>query len=576
MAILTGMLFQYPCAADPAPPSPDLILYNATVLTVDPTFSIAQAVAVRAGRIVAVGADRDILATAGRSTTVVDLNHKMLMPGLMDSHVHPGAAMTEFDHPIPEMESVEDVLDYVAKRAKELGPGKWVALRQVFITRLKEPRYPTRAELDKAAPQNPVLFATGPDASVNTLALKLSGIDRDFKVSDGEAGYFEKDPATGEPTGILRNLTRFVKYQSPEPEATESDTYRRTLELFRDYNAVGITSIADRDARPAAVKRYHAMRDANELPVRVSVSWHLDTIGPMESIFRRIDAVAIHPLRKPDPMLQVVGIKCFLDGGMLTGSAYMNQPWGVSKVYGITDPNYRGVLFIPRQRLLPIVRHVVEQGMQFTAHSVGDGAVDTLLSVYQQVDQELPGKLAPTRPCITHCNFMSDAAVQELPKLGICADIQPIWLWLDARTLLGQFGYDRLRHFQPLKTLLENNALIGGGSDHMQKIGSLRSINPYDPWLAMYVATTRNARWLDRPLHPEQAISREQVIRLYTINNARILFREHDTGSLEVGKLADMIVIDHNPINCSAEELRDMKVVATYLGGRKIFPAAGP
>src|SRR5262249_46291087 len=122
--------------------------------------------------------------------------------------------MTEFDHPVPEMETIQDVLDYIQARARARGAGKWVVVRQVFITRLKEQRYPTRAELDRAAPENPVLFSTGPDASLNSLAMKLSGIDKDFHPEG--AGKVEKDPTTGEPTGILRNLTRYVKVAPSE------------------------------------------------------------------------------------------------------------------------------------------------------------------------------------------------------------------------------------------------------------------------------------------------------------------------------------------------------------------------
>ena len=158
--------------------------------------------------------------------------------------------------------------------------------------------------------------------------------------------------------------------------------------------------------------------------VRVSISHHVDNLGPVPEIQKRIRAVAEHPLRKPDPMLQIVGIKMFLDGGMLTGSAYMREPWGVSEIYAIKDPAYRGLLFIPKERLLPMVRTAVESGLQFTAHSVGDGAVHTLLEAYEEIGRELPG-IRATRPCITHCNFMSREAVEKLAELGAVADIQP-------------------------------------------------------------------------------------------------------------------------------------------------------
>ena len=551
---------------------PDLIVYNGKIVTADPDFSIRSAMAVRDGRIVAVGNDEQVLSTRGTSTKMLDLGRETVLPGLIDSHVHPGAAMTEFDHPVPEMESIEDVLDYVRARAKELGPGKWIEVQQVFITRLKEQRYPTRTELDQAAPLNPVVFSTGPDASLNTLALKLSEIDKTFKVTDGGPGYAEKDPATGEPTGIIRGCTRYVKVEPSGKPPTEEDRCRRTIELFKDYNASGLTCIADRAAEPDAILRYQKMRDAGELTVRLAISEHVVTIGSLDSIRRHIRAIAASPLRKDDPMLRLIGIKTFLDGGMLTGSAYMLEPWGVSRIYSITDPTYRGVLLIPPARLLPIARAAAESGLQFTAHSVGDGAVRTLLDTYEQLERELPpGTLQATRPCVTHCNFVHPDDVKRFAKLGVSADVQPVWLYLDARTLSAQFGYARLSRFQPLHDLLAAGAVLGGGSDHMQKIGARRAINSYDPFLGMATAVTRKARWYDRPLHPEQALTREQAIRLYTTGNAGLLFKEHQIGSLEPGKLADFIVIDTDVLTCPPEQIEKTKVLRTYLGGKLVF-----
>jgi predicted amidohydrolase YtcJ len=563
---LLSSLGQFALAAD----APDLILHHAKVVTVDKDFTIRQALAIKDGRIVAVGTSEAILAGKGPDTRLIDLGGKTILPGLIDSHTHPtGAAMTEFDHPIPDMESIADVLAYVKSRAVALEKGQWVEVHQVFITRLKEQRYPTRAELDAAAPDNPVLFATGPDASLNTLALKLSNITRDFKVDDGGPGYAEKDKTTGEPTGILRSCTRYVKVKSAAKEATEADRRGRLLELFADYNSVGITAICDRDAGRGDIDRYQALRDAGKLTLRLSVSHHVDTIGPLDKIQQRIRDIAKLDLRKDDPLLRVIGIKTYLDGGMLTGSAYMRQPWGVSDIYSITDPQYRGVLFIPRERLLPIVRTTVESGLQFTAHSVGDGAVHTLLEVYDEINKTQ--SIRETRPCITHSNFMSKEAVEQCAKLGVMVDIQPAWLYLDTRTLVKQFGNDRLRYFQPLKSLFEAGVTAGGGSDHMQKIGSFRSINPYNPWLGMQTTITRRARWFDGQLHPEEALIREQAIRFYTINNARLLFRDHQTGSLEPGKFADFIVTDLDPLTCPEETLKETRVLATYVSGRKVF-----
>src|SRR5438552_8793599 len=549
----------------------DLTLHHGKVVTVDERFSIHEAIAVEAGRIVQVGRDNEVLKRRGPRTEVLDLQGRVVLPGLMDSHAHPAdACMTELDHPIPPMESIQDVLEYIQARGRALKEGEWIEVHQVFITRLREQRYPTRAELDRAAPKHPVLFATGPDAALNSLALKLSGIDRDFKVTDGGSGFAEKDPKTGEPTGILRNCTRYVKVKSSKRQPTRAEKVERLRELFADYNAVGLTSVCDRNAGSDEIETYKQLRASGSLTVRVSLSQHIDTLGPLDGVLANIRQVSQDPLFKErDDWLRTVGIKTFLDGGMLTGSAYMRQPWGVSEIYGISDPNYRGVLFIPKERLVPMVRAAVECGLQFTAHSVGDGAVHALLEAYAEVDKEL--SVRKTRPCISQSSFMSREAVQEAARLGVMVDIQPAWLYLDTHTLAKQFGYERLRYFQPLRSLFEAGAIAGGGSDHMQKIGSLRSVNPYNPFLGMATAITRKARQYEGRLHPEESLTREQAIRFYTINNARILGCDDKLGSPEPGKLADLMVVDRDLLTCPEDQIAATQELRTYVGGMLVY-----
>lgn len=564
---------------------PDLIVHNGRIVTVDRDFNIRNAMAIGRGKIVLVGDNDPVLKLRGPNTTVVDLHGAMVLPGLIDSHVHPvGASLTEFDHPIPQMDSIQDVLEYVQARAAASQPGQWISVRQVFITRLREQRYPTRAELDRAAPRNPVIFSTGPDASLNTLALERSGITKDFAVTDGGPGFVERDPATGEPNGILRGLTRYVKVDLEgtvrKPSETERD--ERLLTLFHDYNSVGFTAIVDRDASPSGIDQYRRLRDAGRLTLRIAANHGVGSIGDLDTIRDNIRKVAEHPLHRwarndgephpdPDPAdtLRIIGIKMYLDGGMLTGSAYMRQPWGVSKIYGITDPNYRGVLNISPERLLPMVRATIENNLQFTAHSVGDGAVHTLLDAYEQIDRDRP--IRATRPCITHSNFMSQESIERAAKLGVAVDIQPAWLYMDAHTLVAQFGYDRLRYFQPLQSIFRAGGIAGGGSDHMQKVGSFRAINPYNPFLAIQTTITRRARSYDAALHPEESLTREQALRFYTIQNAYIMFMDHAIGSLEPGKYADFIVIDRNLLECPVDQIRDTQIAATYVSGKCVF-----
>lgn len=550
----------------------DRILHHGKIVTVNAEFEIAEAVALRGDRILAVGTNEDVLALQGPKTQLVDLEGRTVLPGLIDSHVHStGASMYEFDHPVPAMETIGDVLQYIKARADALEDGEWIVVQQVFITRLRDQRFPNRRELDLVAPKNPVFFRTGPDAALNSLALELSGIDKDFEITDGKPGYIERDPETREPTGILRSCSRFVKAKSSRKRATAEDRLNRLKQLFQAYNRVGLTSVSDRSASDGGIELYQKLKDSGELTCRVYLYYGVNAQAPLEEIERRILKAAGHPRHEYDNMLWLRGIKVFLDGGMLTGSAYMRKPWGVSDIYSIRDPEYRGLLYIPAERLYKIAKLALSHDLQMTAHSVGDGAVHALIDAYEEVAKDFP--IRDKRPCITHCNFMSREAIDKMSELGIVADLQPAWLYLDGTTLHKQFGNERLEYFQPYKSLFESGVIIGGGSDHMQKIGSRRSVNPYNPFLGMWITLTRQPRWSDEPLHPEQRISREEAIRLYTINNAWLTFEEKEKGSLEPGKLADLVVLQQDILTCPVDDVKDIQVQQTYLGGRLVYEA---
>lgn len=551
--------------------APALILHHGKVITVDKNFRIAEAIAIEAdGRIAAVGTNDEILALKNDSTQQLDLAGKTVLPGLMDSHVHPGAAMTEFDHEIPTMETIADVLAYLGDRVKASKPGDLISVRQIFITRLEEKRYPTRAELDRIAPHNPVVFSTGPDSMLNSLALKLGGYSRDYQLPAGSAGKMEVD-ANGEPTGLLRSLSHNVKAPTSAKSATADDTYRRTVELFRDYNSVGLTTVADRDSSLKQCELYQKMLTKGDLTVRMRPSPGIPSMSLWPACAKAIDEVIQHPLTKENPMLQIIGTKVYLDGGMLTGSAWMIDPWGISEAYGISDPQYRGVQKITHERLKQLVEKVTAADLQFTAHSVGDAAVQLLIDTYESVDGQNPGSVRAARSSVTHCNFMHPDSIAKAAKLGVCIDLQPIWLHMDGRTLMGHFGEERMSRFQPLRACFDQKVIVGGGSDHMQKIGSFRSINPYNPWLGIWTSITRKARKFDKPVHIENAITREEALRLYTSNNAFLLKAEKNTGSLEPGKLADIILVDRDPLTCPIDDLVQTQVLKTWLGGKVVF-----
>lgn len=571
-ASVTALSLLLPGLAFPlAAASPDLILHDGKVVTVDARFSIVEAVAITDGRITAVGSNSYVRGLAGADTRLVDLAGKTVLPGLIDTHTHPlGAAMYEFDHSVPEMDTIADVLDYFRRRAQAVPRGEWIRLQQVFITRLREQRYPTRAELDEAAPHHALYFRTGPDASLNSLALDLSGIDKNFRIPQGRLGRIERDES-GEPTGIVRSGAHLIKFRESQEQPTRADERRRLKQLFEAYSKTGLTSIADRNASAEALSLYEDLREAGELSVRVFVSFAVDAQAPLEDIEAVISNLARHPRHRYDAMLWVRGIKFFMDGGMLTGSAFMREPWGISEVYSIDDPAYRGMRFVPAGKAYAISRMALTHGLQPTAHSVGDGAVHALIEAYAEINDEF--RIREMRPCITHSNFMSPEAIRRMAEIGIVADLQPAWLERDGATLLKQFGEARLRYFQPYKSLRRAGVAVGGGSDHMQKVGDMRSINPYNPFFGMWITLQRQPRWTNAVMQPEQRLTREEAIRLYTIDNAFITFTEDEKGSLEVGKLADLIVLDRDILDCPIHEVKDIQVEQTYLGGELVFQA---
>jgi predicted amidohydrolase YtcJ len=550
---------------------PDDIFFDGRVVTVDSGFTIARALAVRDGRIVAVGDDASVRAGAGPGTRTHDLGGRMMLPGLIDSHTHPMmAAMAEFDHETPAMETLPEVLAFIRARATAVPPGKWIVVEQIFITRLREQRFPTRAELDAAAPEHPVCFSTGLDMMLSSLGLRRCGLDRTFVVEG--AGVMERD-ANGEPTGLLRGLGRYVHIPPTGRIPTEEDKYRRLKELFRAYNAAGLTAVADRKTDDDILSRYERMRERGDLTVRLSLSQYVPDIGPVSSSLAAIDELAANPLRQGNAWVHLVGIKMFADGGMMSGSSYMSEPWGKSGIYGITDGQYRGVLNTPPGRFVLIARRVAKDGLQFDTHAVGDAAVATMLDVYERVDRETP--IRTLRWGLSHADFMRPDLVARAVRLGVVVDGQPIRLHDDVHTLVRQFDSRRMGYFQPLQTMFAAGLVVGGGSDHMQKIDEARSINSYNPFLGMWTTLTREGKGYEGRLNPEQALTREQAIQLYTRNNAYLLFWEKEIGTLEVGKRADLVVVDRDLLTCPLDAIRETRVAETWVDGKRVYRAEG-
>jgi hypothetical protein len=542
----------------------DLILHNGKIVTVDAGFSVQQAVAIRGDRIAAVGSDQAILnAERGAHTKLIDLHGRMVLPGLFDSHVHPlGGALSEFRAPLPVLDSFAAVQSFIRQQAAKTPPGEWIVVPRTFPTRLRELRMPTREVLDVDT-AHPVMFDASYVVVVNSLGLKRSGITRD--TPNPARGEIVKD-AHGEPNGILKNAQSLLKGLKPEGQFTEREQLQALEEMLQRYVAAGLTSIGDGAVQENEIHLYRTLKAQNRLPLRVTMTWWHNAAKPIEELRKEIQSADV-TTNSGDEWLRFGAFKINVDGGMTIGTAFQREPYGPfgAQLYGKTDPQDRGQLFESPEKLLAILRIARDAKWQLSAHCQGGGAIDGFLQALAALDRESP--IAPTRSHLIHASFQSPAAIAEMKRMGVLADVQPAWLYLDSPALEKVFGSDGMRYFFPLRSYLDAGIGIAGGSDHMIGHDKNSATNPYNPFLGLWTAVTRlNTR--NEVVHAEERITRAEALRMYTTGAAYRHFAENSRGSIERGKLADLVVIDRDYLTCPEEEIRRIEPIAVMIGGR--------
>lgn len=553
-----------------------LILHNGKVITADAKFTIREAVAIGGNRVLAVGTSKEILDRhRGAKTEVIDLKGKTVLPGLIDAHVHAlESGLSEWRGPLPPFDSIAAIQEYVRARAWVTPRGEWIVVPRTLPPRLKEMRMPTRADLDVTT-EHPVAFDGSYVWSANTVALRVSGITRETPNPPG--GEIVKGP-DGEPNGILRNAAHLLKGVRRAAPYTEEERLKALELMLREYRRAGLTCIHDRAVTPAEVALFEKLKAEGRLPVRTVLTWRLATRGPVEEIVREIES---RPWRTNlgDEWLKFGAFKVTLDGGQSVGTAYQRMPYGPfgRQLYGQTDPDARGTLFVEPGKLLRILRAARNKGWALTAHAQGGAAIDVLLDVFEQLDREKP--IAPTRSHVMHGSMQSPESLDRMKRLGIAADVQPGWLHFDAPALERVFGQKNLRWFFPMRGYLDRGIPAAGGSDHMLGHDKNRSVNPYNPFFGMWMTLTRRTTE-NRTLFPEERVTREEAIRMWTTWAAWLHFSEKEQGSIEPGKLADLVVIDRDILTCPEDEIRRIEPLMVVLDGRIVerktaaFPGA--
>ena len=549
----------------PAGPA-DTLYYNGKIITMWDERPVVESMTVASGRVLDVGTTQIVGRKTGPRTRQVNLHGRTVLPGLIDSHVHPiKAALAEADGEIPVLRSFEAVRRHV--EAQPAGEGL-IFVPKVYSTRLRERRYPDRWEIDEYASDRPVMLDNGYAAVLNSAALELAGVSAD--TADPANGKLVRNDV-GEPTGLIVGARQLVAPLLEARTYSDAEMVAALAAMQSAYSMAGLTSVIDRSQTAAGFRAYQDLWEQGKLQVRTSVTRVVNAERPVEQVLREIEGI-VAVTGHGDEMFRVGSLKVVLDGGILLGTAFMRAPYGQNtQVYGFEDPEYRGELRIRPRDLERIVTLAARLAWQMTAHTTGGGSTDALLDAYEAVNRKVP--ITDRRFTLTHANFLSGDAIRRAAALGVVADMQPAWYHFDGPALAGVLGPDRMGTLQPYRSIIDAGVVVAGGSDHMIKFDARESVNPFDPFLGMWIAVTRMTA--DGSVHnPEQRITRQEALRMWTLNAAYLTFEEDVKGSLEPGKYADFVIVDRDILTCAEDELRETRVLATVLGGREVYSTA--
>ena len=534
----------------------DLIFYNGKIITVDSEFSIASALAVKDDKFLTLGPDNEILSWAGASTRTVDLQGKTITPGFIDSHIHAIRA-TGNTVSLEETRSVAEILEVFREKVRQTPEKTWIgAFPFMSVDQIEEGHLPNRWELDSVSPNHPVfIFYHGHLVAANSLALKKAGITR----ATAPQKWVIKDPATGEPNGwLLEDLAgRVLRFF---PRGGLDETIEEIRRMSRELNAVGITGVIQQLGGTTTGRNFRALerlRRAGELTLR----WRLNYSLPPDTPDDRIQE-AIRNLGPPtgygNEWLRMGGLgELSLDGWWEPmDTAYLREPYEGS----YSRQQGKGDLRFSIDRLKAICLAAVENDIQMSVHVAGSAALDEVLNVYDEVDQVHP--IGSKRWTLEHGGFLpTPRNLEQAKRLGVIVSTQQSISYFIPRALREMLGERRASSLFPNRTWLEGGIKVAGGSDFP---GS-----PLSPLLGMYASVTRKTAIGE--LGREEAISREEALKLYTINAAHISFEEDLKGSIEPGKLADFVVLSNDLLTVPEENIKDIEVIMTVVGGKVVY-----
>jgi predicted amidohydrolase YtcJ len=532
----------------------DLILRNGQVLTVDAAFSKAQAVAIAGNRILAVGDNAAMGRFTGKTTRVIDLKGATVVPGLRDSHLHTlGVARDIFNVDLQDARSIAEIQQALATRVAQTPKGEWVIGSSGWHEgQIRERRMPTRQELDAVSPNNPVFIPRGGHVALaNSAALALAGISRD--TPDPKGGNIVRDGA-GDPTGMLVEGPAMILVRRLLPQ-TGRDKLVEGLKRFSAILAtLGITATTEPGATPDEIGAYMDLWRQKGMKHRVRI---MQRVGGLADVKARSAVIAPN---FGDDWLRIGGFKALFDGGV--EAARLSTPYRI--VPGEqTDPAFLGQYLLPPggdDEAQAMFELAAERGWQFQVHAVGDATIDRLVGIWEKVAAK--HDIAAMRWAVLHCMLGSDSALDRIKKLGVRVTVQDQSVRL-ASNMIRYWGEERAGYCTPVRAILDKGIPTGAGTD--------APVAHWNPFQALWWMVTRQVEIggeITKPLGPQQAVSRIEALRLYTMGSADVDFMEDRAGSIAPGKLADLAVLSDDYLTVPADGIRRLRSLLTIVDGQ--------
>jgi predicted amidohydrolase YtcJ len=550
MILILGLTLVPGCKGSSEAKMVDLVLVNGKVWTGEAARPWAEGVAVRDGKIFAVGTAAEMRELARSTVKLVDLKSALVLPGFIDRHTHflaGGFALKSVQ--LREAKSREDFVARIAAKAREVGPGRWILNGDWDHQQFTPVELPRKDWIDAVTPDNPVCVnrLDGHMILANSLALKLAGVTKGTPVPPG--GEIEKDPATGEPTGILKDAAADLVYAKiPEPSFDEK--LEAAEASVRHAAENGVTSV-------------HEMADASSFEVfqELARRGRLATRVYLYVPISEVETVAALKLKSPfgGPYLKLAGLKGFVDGSLGSATAYFFEPY-------TDDPTTSGLLHEQMSPPAIMEKRILEAdkaGLQLAIHAIGDRANSLLLDLYEKAVAANGPRDRRWR--VEHAQHLRPADILRFGRLGLVAAVQPYHVIDDGRWAEVKIGPERARTTYPFESLRRAGAVLAFGSDW--------TVAPMSPILGIYAAVTRRTLDGKNPggWIPEQKVAVEEAVKAYTANGAWVEFAETVKGSIAAGKMADLVVLDRDIFSVPPDEISAARVRMTVFDGRIIF-----